>query len=228
MKNQHSQRTTRAAFTLIELLVVIAVIGILAGLITATAFNVVNQGKLKRAQAELKQLETVIEAYKGKKGFYPPDNRNNKTSDNYYQKNSLFYELVGANYLSSKGKYIPNVIYSVGENGGISKNDLDSYCGALGVANSSEGSGGDNSVESENFFTGLLPKQTQTNSAGVRFLIAPVDDGNTDFNIWRYNASKPRHNTDSYDLWAVILVGGKTNVICNWSDKPIVTTNPYP
>jgi hypothetical protein len=37
-------------------------------------------------------------------------------------------------------------------------------------------------------------------------------------NPWRYNASTPTHNPDSYDLWAEILIAGKTNIIGNWKE----------
>ena len=44
----------------------------------------------------------------------------------------------------------------------------------------------------------------------------------SDINPWFYNSSHPVHNPDSYDLWAEFLVGKKTNIVCNWSDKVIV------
>ena len=39
-------------------------------------------------------------------------------------------------------------------------------------------------------------------------------------NPWRYVSSNPTNNPGEFDLWVDIIVGGKTNRICNWSDKP--------
>src|SRR5438093_12291165 len=71
---RHSSFPLRAAFTLIEMLVVIAVITILAAMIFPIT-RAVNRTKVRsRAQAELTQIESAIELYKAKHGFYPPDN----------------------------------------------------------------------------------------------------------------------------------------------------------
>ena len=45
--------------------------------------------------------------------------------------------------------------------------------------------------------------------------------GASKINPWRYNSSNPRYNPKSFDLWIDVIAGGKTNRICNWSDKPI-------
>src|SRR5215471_8225365 len=87
---QRSDRDVRSAFTLIELLVVIAIMAILAALIIPIT-GAVTRAKLRsRTRAELRSIETAIEDYKTKKGFYPPDNPNN----NSYL-NQLYYELSG-------------------------------------------------------------------------------------------------------------------------------------
>jgi hypothetical protein len=42
---------------------------------------------------------------------------------------------------------------------------------------------------------------------------------NKKINPWFYDASSTnRHNKNTFDLWAEILVGGKTNVIANWKN----------
>ena len=46
-------------------------------------------------------------------------------------------------------------------------------------------------------------------------------------NPWRYNASSPKYNAATFDLWMDVMVGDKTNRICNWSDKPLVVGAPY-
>jgi len=61
----------RGAFTLIELLVVIAIIVILAGLLLSTAGYIQDKAGRDRATAEIKALESAIEAYKLDNGSYP-------------------------------------------------------------------------------------------------------------------------------------------------------------
>ena len=63
---------------------------------------------------------------------------------------------------------------------------------------------------------------------GLEILVVPVpgpftllggDDGEKKINPWFYDASSTnRHNKTGFDLWAEILVGGKTNVIANWKN----------
>ena len=75
--NRCPLRSTRApaAFTLIELLVVIGVIVLLAALDLSRHARPSRPPRPgTRARAELTQIETAIETYKTKLGFYPPDN----------------------------------------------------------------------------------------------------------------------------------------------------------
>ena len=37
-------------------------------------------------------------------------------------------------------------------------------------------------------------------------------------NPWRYVSKNPTNNTETYDLWAEVLVGNKKIVISNWKD----------
>jgi hypothetical protein len=105
--------------------------------------------------------------------------------------------------------------------------------GVAGFANSSAGNRNDDNFTAETFLKSLTPKQAQANAQGIKLLIAPVDGpevpspDNATYNPWRYNSSNPKYNTDSYDLWAVVMIGRTTNIICNWSDSPIVSTNLY-
>ena len=87
-----SARHAPGAFTLIELLVVIGVIVILAGLSFPAMQAVQRAQAIHRAQAELNQIQTAIQTYKTKLGFYPPDNTNN------WYVNQLYYELMGTTY----------------------------------------------------------------------------------------------------------------------------------
>src|ERR1039458_3701170 len=84
----HAPRPTRA-FTLIELLIVISIIALLAAL----TFPAVRGAKLSvmraRARSEMTQIETAIESYKDRLGYYPPDNPGT------WAMNQLYYELLG-------------------------------------------------------------------------------------------------------------------------------------
>jgi prepilin-type N-terminal cleavage/methylation domain-containing protein len=51
----------------------------------------------------------------------------------------------------------------------------------------------------------------------VRALIVPYK-GPSSPNTWRYNSVNPVHNPETYDLWAEVIVGGRTNVIGNWKE----------
>jgi hypothetical protein len=50
-----------------------------------------------------------------------------------------------------------------------------------------------------------------------------------DVNPWRYtsNPQSATNNPGSYDLWVQLVMGGKTNLICNWS-KQVQINNPLP
>ena len=67
---QKKQR--RGGFTLVELLIGIAVIGILAGMLSYALIPALNRGKEFAIQQEMSQIESAIEQFKTKYGFYPP------------------------------------------------------------------------------------------------------------------------------------------------------------
>jgi len=46
-------------------------------------------------------------------------------------------------------------------------------------------------------------------------------------NPWRYNSANPTNNPGSYDLWIQLKIGGKTNLISNWS-KQAQINSPLP
>ena len=82
----------KRAFTIIELLMVIAIMAVVAGLIVGLASVSGDSKKIKRTEAELAKLVTLIEQYKTKVGVYPPQNPNT----NFWHHNTLLYELAGA------------------------------------------------------------------------------------------------------------------------------------
>src|SRR5262249_8895299 len=152
-----------------------------------------SKGKvLSRVSVELKQLETVIDQYHKKYGFYPQDNRNDVTQP------PLYYELTGINPPAA-------ALAPLGING---------------IAN----------TESNNFFPTLRPMQVnppRPDKSGYwslselppynepYFLVVPYRGPGPagTVNTWRYRSTKPEHNTESYDLWADVVVAGKTSRI---------------
>jgi type II secretory pathway pseudopilin PulG len=194
----------RLAFTLIEMLVVFGLIAALAGLIIGAASAGFNKRIRSRVQTERDSLVNAIEYYKQVKGFYPPDNVSNNTNDPVM--NSLFYELTGT---------------TVAPNGAIL-----SVLGVPPATPAAFNAGGfvnasTDTNEIKNFYKTLKPGQymTLTNAANVAFTLLVVPyKGPTAPNTWRYNSSKPAHNPDSFDLWADVIIGSKTNTIGNWRD----------
>src|SRR6266516_2263128 len=80
-------RYSLAGFTLIEMLVVISIIGVLAALLIGV-YPAIQEKRIRaRVKVELTGVETAIESYKEKKGFYPPDG---PKGTNWPQ---LYYEL---------------------------------------------------------------------------------------------------------------------------------------
>ncbi|MBN1517913.1 prepilin-type N-terminal cleavage/methylation domain-containing protein [Candidatus Sumerlaeota bacterium] len=65
-------RTTRSGFTLIELLIVVLIISILAAIATPNFLEFQVRAKVSRAKADMKAMETGIEAYNVDNGAYPP------------------------------------------------------------------------------------------------------------------------------------------------------------
>ena len=211
-RNIHLKNKRAGAFTLIELLVVIAIIGIIATLVLGLAGRAATARKINRVKTELAELETAIDFYHDKKGFYPPSNGDT----NNVVTNQLFYELTGTVYKDGDFQTV---------NGSEQINDskLDIFK-TKGFANSSMVA---DRSEVKNFFPTMRSSQYADIDPGndiVKVMVVPVE-GPDDINVngkkinpWRYNASTPTHNPDSYDLWAEILIAGKTNVIGNWKE----------
>jgi len=215
------------AFTIIELLMVIAIMAVVAGLIVGLAAVTGDSKKIKRTEAELAKLVTLIEAYKTKVGVYPPDN----PSDPHI--NSLLYELSGAIRKDPGG---PNPIYET-PFGNITSNEIWTAYGGTDVFPAPERRAGllnaiDEGSNSEDakvhrILKDLSPDQIGT-VAGHRSLVVPVDDANGQRpNPWRYRVGNPNNpqtrNPETFDLWVEIYLGRtngvpKTKTIGNWKN----------
>jgi len=225
----------RHAFTLIELLVVIAVIGTLAALILPVVGAVKKHQYIYNAQAEMAQLETAIERYKSAYGFYPPSNTNSPGNMASCKTNQLYYELIGTTNTT------PNTTptyQTLDGSTNISASDAATIFGVGGFMNCSKPGSSEDSTAARSFLTDLRPRQLAAIPAGtatVKFLVVSVGGpdaiyqpmGVPDINPWRYNSLNPTNNPGSYELWVQLAVGGKTNLICNWT-KQVQVNSPLP
>ncbi len=231
MKKSNQTLLSRdAAFTLIELLVVIAVIGILASLLFPVTKVMKKNRMIAVAKTELAQVETAIEAYKARYGTFPPDNPGN------FLINQLYYEL--------EGTVLTNSVYqTLDGSGSMAPAQFVPFYGAgtkvSGFVNfSASAKGSDDKGAAEKFLRELKPTQVGALSSvpplGLtnKVLICsvlwdqpasyPVPTGvPAGMNPWRYISTSPTNNPGAYDLWVDILIGDKTNRICNWSKTPI-------
>jgi prepilin-type N-terminal cleavage/methylation domain-containing protein len=230
---------SRPAFTLIELLTVIAIMGVIAALIMPVVGAVKKRQYLYNAQAEMEKVATAIDRYKAAYGFYPPDNQQNPINPMI---NQLYYELVGTtNTVPSPGT---PVYRTLDGSTTIQAGNVSSTFGVSGFMNCSKyASSGEDTPFARNFLPDLKPNQVwigYTNhpaTEGVTLLICsvggpdptyqPMGPGTQNLNPWRYNSSSPTNNPGSYDLWIQLSIGGKTNLICNWT-KQVQINSPLP
>jgi prepilin-type N-terminal cleavage/methylation domain-containing protein len=230
LNSQLSTINCLRAFTLIELLVVIAIIGLLAAMIFPIT-GAVNRAKIKElTRAELSQVETAIESYKAKYGFYPPDNPPNPAPATPVYVHQLYYELLGT---TNSGTAFTTLDGSASIK--ISDVPLTFGTGIDGFVNTTKG-GGDEGALAKSFLKGLKPGQIGELPNGAKILVCsvpwPKDNpyqptgvaGVPGLNPWRYVSSNPTNNASSFDLWADVIIGGKTNRISNWGQPKFVNT----
>jgi prepilin-type N-terminal cleavage/methylation domain-containing protein len=223
-----SSQITRA-FTLIELLVTIAIIGALAALVLPLSGIATTKMRIARVKAELNRYVNAIESYKLETGEYPPDHGwMNLVSSNdwklYHQRaalNPLAFELRGSVFSNQ-------TFICVVDNETISATGFDKIFKRRGIRNSAR-------FKNDIDFKGFTVKESEVEDVNpqefggsaedeLELLKVPVPGpfmmesaDKVKFNPWFYDASSTnRHNKNSYDLWAEILVQGKTNIIGNW------------
>jgi prepilin-type N-terminal cleavage/methylation domain-containing protein len=214
------------AFTLIELLVVIGIMAILAALIIPITGAVSRQKLRNRTKAELRSIETAIEDYKTKRGYYPPDNPGNQLGFN-----QLYYELSGTTV--SGTTYTTLDGNAALDTTTVQGNPIYGK-GFQGFVNTTKGAG-DEGMSAQKFIRDLKPPQIGETQAGVKLLIAsvgwdypvplvplPIVKSPPKMNPFRYVSTNPTNNPKSFDLWVDIMISGKTNRVCNWSDDVIV------
>ena len=205
-------RSHRArGFTIIELLVVIAIIILVAGLVVGLGGVATSTQRTKRAEAERAKLVTLIDAYKSKFGFYPPQNTNSPDH------NTLLYELAGARRVV--GAPSP---YTAGNPGFETKFITSSFTellplgigGVYGILNAP-----DDVTEVKHFLKNLKPDQYASLTPGTLSLVVPVEGPGGKPNPWNYlTGANATNNPASYDLWVDIIAGGKTVRIANWKE----------
>ena len=235
------------AFTLIELLIVIAAIGILAAMLMPVFSRVSIHAVLQRAQSERDQLETVIDRYQKKYGFYPPGNAN-ASAQNLYPAltNQLYYELVGTTNIGTIAQ--PNFLTLDNRitNTPVLAQQAFGVTAFMNLSRS--GAGGEDAVWAQTFLPAIKPAQMANVVVGNGLITILCTAANSDpsyqplpgpspgtpiltdagrpANPWRY-LYPGVHNPQSYDLWVQIFIGGKTNLICNWkSDAEVNPTLP--
>ena len=228
----HSFRIA-SGFTIIELLAVIAVIGVLAEFTFSSLAVVKRRQHISHTQAELGQLTAAIDNYKTTYGFYPPDNTNGvANASGQLLGNQLYYELVGT--------LLTNGVFETLDGGAqIAANDVPTAFGIGGFINCNKPGAGEDSQPAKNFIHELNPRQlgrSTNNTVGITILVGSVGGpdqtyqplGVSDLNPWRYKSSGTlTNNPGSYELYIQLVIGGKTNLVCNWS-KQVQINSPLP
>lgn len=231
-KSQIANRKSHHAFSLIELLVVIAIIATLAALFLGVGNVVALKSHIQAAQSEEKALETAIDTYHAKFGFYPPSN-----ATGLVLTNQLYYELIG-----TTNDPVALTFTTLDDSSTISaspgNNIVSEYFGVAAFMNCTKGSGED-ARPAQTILAGLKPGQIATNKDGVFIITTSVISdpiyrpmpgyttrAGSPANPWRY-LYPGVNNPNSYDLWLQLFIGGKTNLICNWKNAPQINS-PLP
>jgi len=204
MKNlQHtSSRRAAGAFTLIELLVVIFIIGILAALILSGTAYAMKTVKIRRAQTELREIETALEAYKAKLGFYPPDGTNASHPP-------LFYELMGL-YDPDANPATFDITTTDGSQT-LTTNQIWNAFRVGGFANTAA-----TRADARKFLNELSDRKIH-DEGGIKYLRTSVPNPDSEpVPVWNYVSQNPINNPKTFDLWTDLVIRGQTNRVGNW------------
>ena len=236
-----------AGFTLIELLVVIAIIGILAGLTVTLSEKASSEKKRRATQGLLNQLEIEIESYKTAVDLYPyfdsappdPDNDGRVNVGGGARillpaMNPLFYELTGTVFNPQTRSYT-----STQGGDGLRTNQCQSLFGIKGFYNVTLNPDKTKfSIENANEFAPISvnptvnlllapvkwPKNTNNGSLEQYRPVQSNDDELRMLNPWQYRAPGIK-NSESFDLWADVLIGNKVHRINNWRVSKVFDRN---
>jgi type II secretory pathway pseudopilin PulG len=229
------QRTRPPAFTIVELLAVIAIIVALASLIFPITGVLNKKKRIKVAQAELIQVETAIEAYKARLGFYPPDNPVNPAINPLYFElsgtlltNGVFQTLDGSGRIAAPPVTDFTVLYGTAVSGfansSTSVRSTDDRPAATAfLANLRPNQIGQLVVNGNKVNALLVCSVRWENSDPAMQVVSPSGNpaaAELGLNPWRYISSNATNNPGSFDLWVDLLIAGKTNRISNWSKDP--------
>lgn len=209
------------------------IIGALAAMLLTVVAGVKKKQYVYNTQAELAKIETAIERYKAAYGVYPPSSSNPQAP----LINQLYYELVGTIYDPATTTYT-NLD---GSPPPLPSASVLSAFGVGGFVNCTKPGAGEDAAGARGFLSDLKPNQKSfftngtTGVQGINVLVGSVRGpdqtytplGLPDLNPWRYNSSNPTNNPGSYDLWIQLVIGGKTNLICNWNRK-VQINSPLP
>jgi len=154
--------------------------------------------------------------------------------------NPLYYELIGTTTANGGNSY--RTLDGISS---INSATLGSTFGVSGLLNSgvtNSLAGREDARVARSFLPDLRQSQLAMNGSGVVILGYSFGGPDASYqpapgytnlvngtyaNPWRYNAANPTNNPGSYDLYVQLVLGGTTNLVCNWS-KEVQLNNPLP
>jgi prepilin-type N-terminal cleavage/methylation domain-containing protein len=226
LRTPHSLR----GFTLVELLVVISILAILAGMVIAGTGSFKEKRLKAKVSTELAQVDAMINQYKSKTGYYPPDNTNHPSVS------GLFFELSGC----TSG---PSGFVTLDKTESVNSATLKNLTGNLleGIMNCTRESSEDathsavkilvTAIKGKNYLVATNVVSTGYGLAMLgMFVEGPVVFNDADpasskqINPWRYTSTNPTNNPNSFDLWIDVKSGNKILRFSNWSPVPQVVT----
>jgi prepilin-type N-terminal cleavage/methylation domain-containing protein len=225
----------KAGFTLVELLTVIAIIGVLAAFTMPVLRGVARTTKIARARSEMEAIESALDNYKAQYGFYPPGNG---AGPGAALVNQLYYELTGVTNVAQNS--IP--CYQTLDGGSIVGTTFYANLFYVGGAVNCCKNADEGVVQAKSFLhlkpneIGSLPITNSFGGYAVNFVVTSLGGpdaayepmGFPGLNPFRYVAPGPtNNNANGYDLWIQLVVGGKTNLISNWS-QAVIINSPLP